>query len=132
MSSPTAKSLSYLRRLGFVAGPVERFIAAINRRRDFLGCIDIIAASPRDRVILALQVTSMGHVGDRLKKAISKPELAAWLRSGGQFEVWGWGCRAGKWVLKRVAVKAEDLSPVVIEAPSRRACKRAEQRELFV
>jgi hypothetical protein len=131
--TPTARSLVYLRRLGYVADPVERFIAAINRRRDFLGCIDIIAAHPRDRAILALQVTSLGHVGDRLKKALGKPELAAWVRSGGLFQVWGWGRRGEKWFLKRVEVRPDDLAAVVIQAPPprRRPRKSDRQRDLF-
>jgi hypothetical protein len=118
--TPTARSLAYLRRLGYVADPVERFIAAINRRRDFLGCIDIIAASPRDRAILALQVTSLAHVGDRLKKAVGKPELAAWVQAGALFEVWGWARRGQRWFLKRVAVKPEDLAAVVVQSIPRR------------
>jgi hypothetical protein len=65
--SPTSRTLNRLRRLGYVAGVVERFIHGAGERGqgirvDFLHCIDIIAAK-RGEPILAVQATTLGNVG---------------------------------------------------------------------
>jgi hypothetical protein len=67
----------------------------------------------------------------RLAKARSKPELKAWLNAGARFEVWGWALRAGRWHVKRVALRAVDLASVVTQTVPRRRQQKAEQRELF-
>jgi hypothetical protein len=123
--------LALLRRSGYVAEPVERFVAAINCKRDLWHFGDLLAVSDRrEPRFLIVQCTSMGHVGDRLAKARACPELAVWLRAGGAFQVHGWTRRAGRWTAKVVEVQAEALSAVVVQAPTRR--RRANrQRELF-
>src|SRR5579859_2810088 len=100
MPSPTALTLEMLRRSRFVAGVVERWLPRANLRRDFLGFVDIIAADTREPGILAIQATSLAHVSDRLAKAKSKPELKAWLKAGGRFEVWGWRKDGKRWVVR--------------------------------
>jgi hypothetical protein len=98
--------------------------------RDFLGCIDIIVVSHREPGVLAIQATSLPNLSARLAKARSKPELRIWLKAGGRFEVWGWILRTGHWQVKRVALQAEDLASVVVQAvPWRR--RAAKQPELF-
>lgn len=129
--SPTALSLNLLRRSGYVADVVERFIAAGNIRKDFLGCIDIIAVSGRrEPRVLAVQATSLANVAARVNKAKGKAELKTWLASGSAFQVWGWFLRAGRWQVKVVEVKGEDLAEVTIQAPRRRS-RRPVQPELF-
>jgi hypothetical protein len=128
--SPTARTLVYLRKCGYVADVVERFIAAAGVRKDFLGCIDIVAVSRREPGVLAIQATTLANVSARLTKARSRPELKAWLKAGATFEVWGWALRAGRWQVKRVAVRADDMEPVVLQALRRRR-KRAKQPMLF-
>jgi hypothetical protein len=80
----------------------------------------VVAAHPRDCVILGVQATTAAHIAHRLAKARALPGLAAWLRAGGQFQVWGWCQRGGKWQVKIVAVQPEDLAAVVLQAPRRR------------
>jgi hypothetical protein len=128
--SPTARTLVHLRKCGYVCDVVERFIAHAGIRRDFLGFVDIIAVSRRELGVLAVQATSLSHVSARLAKARSRPELKVWLKAGAAFEVWGWSQRAGRWEVKRVAVRPEDLEAVVVQAPARRR-KAPRQRELF-
>ena len=123
--SPTARSLAFLRRSGFIAAAVERWLAQAGIRQDLWQFGDILAAHPVRREILIVQATTLGHVAHRLAKARARPELAAWIRAGGSFAVWGWYCRAGKWQVKQVAVDAEDLAAVVLEAPARRPRSRA-------
>jgi hypothetical protein len=130
MPSPTSLSLQALRRSGFTADVVERFLPRISRRRDLFGCIDIIAVDRREPGILGIQATSLPHVAERLAKARSKPELTAWLKAGGRFEVWGWYKRAGAWRVKVLAVRLEDLRAITLQAPARRG-RRSRQPELF-
>jgi hypothetical protein len=75
---------------------------------------------PRNRVFLLVQCTTAAHVGNRLAKARARPELRAWLQAGGRFEIWGWCQQVGRWQVKIVAVRPENLAGTVMEAPPRR------------
>jgi hypothetical protein len=127
--TPTARSLDLLRRTGHIAGVVERFIAAVNRRSDLFGFADLIAVHRVEPGVLLLQATTRTNVSARLAKAKSKPELAVWLRNGGRFQVWGWYLAAGRWQVKRVEVRGDDLRDVVHEAPRQR--RRDREPNLF-
>lgn len=126
--TPTRRTLAYLRSRGFVATVCESWIPKVGKRRDLFGIADVIAVHPRDRVVLLVQATSLGHVGDRLARVRTRPALLAWLRAGGRFWVVGWGRETPK----IVEVVAEDLAGVVIQAPPSRRRRRGErQAELF-
>lgn len=131
MISPTALTLAHLRRHGFLADVVERWLPHVHRRRDAFGFADILAIDCREPGLLLVQCTTQAHVRDRLAKARGRPELAAWLRAGGRFEVWGWGKRAGRWRVKIVAVRGGDLEAAPILDYRLRRGRRPRQRELF-
>src|SRR5262245_13988782 len=99
--TPTARSLALLRRSGFTADVVERWlrIPGKNVRRDLFGFADLLAVHPGDRVFLLVQCTgdTGGNVAARVKKATGRRELLDWLRAGGRFEVWGWSRRGKHW-----------------------------------
>ena len=126
MPTPTSKTLEHLRRCQFVCGVVERWLPKIDRRKDFLGCIDIIAAKRGE--VLGIQATSVSNISSRLAKAKAIPELRIWLQAA-RFEVWGWQRRESGWVLKRVEVKGEEMEVTILEQPGRR--KRDSQQTLF-
>jgi hypothetical protein len=90
---------------------------------------DVLAIHPRDRIIMLVQATSHAHIGDRLTRCQGRPELAVWLKAGGQFEVHGWEHRSGRWEVKRVTVSAADLQPVVLTPPRPRRVARKGQRQ---
>jgi hypothetical protein len=102
--SLTAQTLTHLRQQGFIAGPVERWLPAINRRADAWGFADVLAANPSAGVVLLVQATTAAPVAARLAKARARLEPAAWLRAGGAFEIHGW-CRRGgpKGMMRRTA-----------------------------
>jgi hypothetical protein len=132
VSSPTSRTLTYLRREGYLAAVVETWAPHADLRRDLFGFADVLAVHPRDRLFLLVQVTTAAHLADRLAKAKRRPELAAWLRAGGRFEVHGWARRGDRWELRRVEVRGRDLTDVVLCVPRpRRARKGERQRELF-
>jgi hypothetical protein len=109
MTTPNSRTLALLRRRGFTAAVVERWIPRVRRRLDLFGVGDVLAVHPQQRVILLVQATSRGHVGDRLKRARSRPELAAWLAAGGLFQVWGWAKVGRRWTVKVVVLRPADL-----------------------
>jgi hypothetical protein len=130
--TPTARTLAHLRRLGFLAARVEVYLPAVRRHRDLFGVADVLAVHPRDRQLLLVQATSAPHVPDRLRRVRARPELPGLLRAGVGVEVWGWARRRGRWHVRRVALRAEDLAGVeVAPLPRRRARKGERQRELF-
>jgi hypothetical protein len=130
MPSPTARTLKLLRDSGFVAAVVEKWLPHVNRRRDLFGFADLLAVHRVERGVLLVQATTKANVAARLKKARSKPELSVWLRNGGRFEVWGWYRDAGRWQVKRVEVRGDELRDVILEGPRRRR-RREQQPELF-
>lgn len=128
--TPTSRSLEHLRRLGYLAAVVECWIPKINRRRDLWHFADILAVHPRDGLFLLVQTTSLSNVPSRLAKAKARPELAAWLKAGGSFEVHGWTRRGDGPKVKIVSVRADELQTCILQAPPRK--QRGErQRTLF-
>jgi hypothetical protein len=121
-----------LRREGFIAAPVERWLADAGLRVDVWGFGDILAAHPDVGMVLLVQATTADHAAHRLNKARSRPELALWLRAGGAFQVHGWTRRDGRWHVRRVALRPDDLAGVVLAAPPRQRRRKGErQPELF-
>jgi hypothetical protein len=131
--TPTGRTLEHLRRDGWTAEVVERYLAQVERHRDYLGCVDIVAVKPGEPV-LAVQATSLIHVAARVRKARAAPGLRAWLGTGhAAFQVWGWAKRGERWAVKVVELRPADLAPVVLQAPRRRrrAGKGQQQGLLF-
>jgi len=127
--TPTARTVQLLRKAGFLAEVVERWLPIPGKsvRRDLFGFADVLAVHPRRRTFLLVQCTSLGHVADRLAKAKGRPELATWLAAGGQFEVWGVSKRG----VKRVAVTGADLAEETVVAPPRRSGGKGRRQGLL-
>jgi hypothetical protein len=123
--TPTGRTLNELRRLGFTAEVVERWLPRANLRKDLFGCADVLAARSADRLLLLIQATSWPNVAARVAKSQRSAGLAAWLRSGGRFEVWGWAKRGERWEVRRVELRAEDLAAVAVNPRPRRSRRRA-------
>jgi hypothetical protein len=119
--------LALLRKQGFAAEIVERWVPGANVRRDLFRCIDIIALRPGSP-ILGVQATSGSNVAARLKKAVALPGLKVWLNCGCAFQVWGWQLQGGRWRVRQVAVRGEDLQPLDLTPRPRR---RGGQKTLF-
>jgi len=128
---PTGRTLDLLRKSGYLADVVERWLPRINRRRDLFGFADVLAVHRRLGFLL-VQVTTAAHVPDRLEKARHRPELEVWLAAGGRFEVHGWALRSGRWLCRVVEVTGADLVPMeTIPLPVRRRGRAWKQRGLF-
>ena len=102
-SSPTQRSLEYLREQGYFCAIVEKWNSFTKQRQDLWGWCDILAI--RENEVLAVQVTSTG-VAERIKKIQESPTVALVRKAGIRIEVHGWR----KNVKGRYVVRVEDIS----------------------
>jgi hypothetical protein len=102
-TSPTQRSIEYLRKSGWMVDVVEKWIPGANIRRDLFGLWDILAV--QDGVTLAVQVTSYGNVSSRIKK-ITESEVLPMLRQAGWvLKVHGWRKeKNGRWTVREVDI----------------------------
>jgi len=89
MSSPTSRTVQELKRTGWTAQIVEKWIPQAKRRVDLFGVGDVLAIR-EGQAPLMVQTTTGDHVAARILKAKAEPRLVLWLRCGCSFEVWGW------------------------------------------
>lgn len=102
-SSPTQRSLEYLREQGYFCAIVEKWNSFTKQRQDLWGWCDILAI--RENEVLAVQVTSTG-VAERIKKIEDSPTVAFVRKAGIRIECHGWRKNSkGRYVLR-----VEDIS----------------------
>ena len=102
-SSPTQRSLEYLREQGYFCAVVEKWNSFTRQRQDLWGWCDILAI--RENEVLAVQVTSTG-VAERIKKIEDSPTVAFVRKAGIRIECHGWRKNSkGRYVLR-----VEDIS----------------------
>lgn len=103
-TSPTQRSLKYLRDAGYTVAIVEYWNHFTKRRHDLFQFADLLAI--RENEVLLVQVTSGSNVSARVKKITENQHIAAVRKSGMRVEVQGWvKNKSGKW-----AVRVVDLS----------------------
>lgn len=106
--SPTQRSLSYLRREGYVVATVERWNAFAGIRQDLFGFIDLLAI--RDGETVGVQVTTGGNLAARREKAMGHENFQKWLRAGNRFILHGWR-KVGKRGERKVwEVRVEEIN----------------------
>ena len=99
--SPTERSLKYLRKQGYLAAVVERWIPRANIRRDLFGLLDIIAI--RESETLGVQTTTGSNVADRVQKIADSDKVDMIRKAGWRIVVHGWRKNSwGKWILREV------------------------------
>jgi len=106
MSSPTARSLKFLRDHGYKAEVVEKWNQFSRTRKDLFNFIDIVAVGSTMGV-LGVQTTSTSNMSNRVKKVLATPEYLIWKHAGNQVVVHGWSKKGAKgkrktWQLKVV------------------------------
>lgn len=100
-TSPTSLSLRELRKQGYTAQVVEKFIFWTKTRQDLFGGIDILSIKEGEP-ILGVQATSWDNVSTRVKKLKKIPELQLWIKCGYQLQVWGWKLNKSRRYVLRV------------------------------
>jgi hypothetical protein len=79
-------------------------------RKDFLGCIDILAMDGLPGS-LGIQACAGGDASTRAKKAATEPLLRPWLAAGNRFQVWAW---REIWVDTGAKTKAKRWRPRIV------------------
>ena len=87
-TSPTQRSLKYLRESGYTVAIVEYFNYFTKRRHDLFQFADLLAI--RENEVLLVQVTSGSNVSARIKKITENEHIAAVRKAGMRVEVHGW------------------------------------------
>lgn len=105
MSSPTQRSLAEMRKRGYLADVVERWIPGARVRKDFAGFIDILCIhTEREGDVVGVQATSASNVSKRVDKIINHENVGAVRKGGIRILVHGWAKRNGRWQLREVDV----------------------------
>lgn len=107
MSSPTSRSLKWLRDKGFEAQVVEKWNAFAKVRIDLFGWIDIVAVNGFH--IVGVQTTTLSNTKARLLKAKGNKALRKWMLGGGVLFLHGWAKKKGKWLVEVRQIAMEDL-----------------------
>lgn len=89
-TSPTQRSLKFLRDRGYTAQVVEKWNQFAKVRQDLFGFIDIVAIKPGIVGVLGVQTTSKAHLSDREKKAEKLETYKIWLECGNKVWMMGW------------------------------------------
>lgn len=92
-TSPTQRSLAYLRRDGFTVCVVERYIPArggmkFPRRIDAFNFGDLLAC--RAGQIVLVQTTTQSNLAAHRLKILAIPEFYKWKEAGGLVLLHGW------------------------------------------
>lgn len=112
----TAKTLAELRKRGWSAQVVERWMPHTHVKVDLFGVIDIIAISAPEPLtdhpddagltrsrIVGIQVTggrhNDGNLAKHRTKILAEPRAKEWVAAGGSLELWGWRMVGNRWRL---------------------------------
>lgn len=122
--TPTTRTLSLLRREMWLPWVVESWTPYTNRRSDLFGCFDILCVGVDGT--LAVQVTTTGNMGSRVKKVCDSPYAKACSRAGWEIEVHGWKKYAKKvdgvfWRVSRTIIGLQNgkLVPILVKHAQR-------------
>lgn len=108
-SSPTSRTLKYLRDRGYTCEVVERWNQWAKVRQDLFGVIDVVALGPGIPGVIGVQTTTLSNMSARRKKLLESPKAKLWVLSGNPLLLHGWKKgRNGRW-----AVVEEHLSAKV-------------------
>ena len=117
-TSPTQRTLAYLRETGYHCDVVERFIRRPELpgggfRKDFMSFGDILAFSNTETVMVQSCGTSYSS---HLKSLLSNPNVALWLAGPRKVMLIGWrklkvkrGGKATKWTPRVRKIKPGDF-----------------------
>lgn len=95
--SPTARSLAKLRKEGWLAEVIERFIPGINIRKDYAGWADILALHPERGEVLLVQTTTKHNLKSRINKITNSDTIGIVRKCGVLVHCHGWFKKGNRW-----------------------------------
>lgn len=105
--SPTARSLSHLRELGYRAQVVEKWNPFARVRQDLFGG-DILALKSGNPILI-VQATTSGNIAARIQKLQEHGFVDLWKSVGASLEVWGWAKQGPRGKRKTWQLRREPL-----------------------
>lgn len=100
MTSPTQRSLKYLRAEGFTAEVVEKYNSFAKIRIDLFGILDLVAI--KDGVTLGVQTTSYSNMSARRTKILESENYKKLKQANWKIHVHGWKKKKnGRYELKQ-------------------------------
>lgn len=106
-TSPTQRSLKYLRAAGFTAQVVEKWNQYAGVRIDLFGFGDILAFDPARQITALVQTTSGSNMAARKHKILGNTHAASWLAAGNKIILHGWCKRERKGMRDQKRVRYE-------------------------
>jgi hypothetical protein len=102
--SPTARSLAYLKELGYQAKVLERWNAWAKIRQDVFG-VDLIGLKSGEPVLVIQCTTGSNHAARR-EKLGAAGFIELWKGAGAVLEIWSWSQQGPRgqrktWTLRR-------------------------------
>lgn len=107
MTSPTQRTLKFLRDAGAAAVVLERWNQYARIRQDIWGA-DILAR--QGQLLMAIQATSSTNHSARVEKARANPDTLNWLNCGVPYYVYSWGKKGARGKRKLWTLKITQLS----------------------
>lgn len=109
-TSPTVRTLKWLRDNGYSCQVVERWNAFAHRRIDLWGCVDVVGIKRGENGVLGIQTTSGSNMSARVKKSLAIPELKIWLETGNRFIVQTWRKNSkNRWISREKEILLPDI-----------------------
>lgn len=100
MSTPTQRSLKYMRDQGYFAEVVEKYNSFTKRRNDFAGFLDILCLGEGE--VVGVQTTSYSNMSSRKTKILEHENFELVKRAGIRILVHGWVKKNNRWQVKEV------------------------------
>lgn len=98
-TSPTKRSLDYLRNCGWEVAVTERWNPFSKRKNDLYRFIDILCMNT-SRGFLAVQTTAFPHANERIRKIQDLDTSKTFLLAGGRIQVHEWKKVKSRWQVK--------------------------------
>ncbi len=118
--SPTARTMEWLRKMGYRCAVVEKRLPRGFVTVDLFGVFDIVAMKKDSPGILAIQVTSGSNHAARKDKVLASADAALWADCGGRIWVMSWrlaGMKGARklWEPRMDVIKASDFPELTPE-----------------
>lgn len=110
-TSPTQRSLAYLREQGYTVAIVEHWNPHARCRVDLFGCFDLVAIRSDVPGVLGVQTTSRTNQAARRTKLLESGHLSTWLAAQNRAHVHGWAKEGPRGERKRWAVTVWEAAP---------------------
>jgi len=120
-TSPTERSLEWLRKAGYEVSKVEKFVRFPHMghgvRQDLFGFADLLAVRADRTGVLAVQCGVGSSHADHLAKILEEPKARVWLQAKNEIRIDSWrkvGARGKRklWEVRQEYVTLDQFPPV--------------------